>query len=426
MALPATTRKGNGSTPVTRFLNIQKTQNSRRNYCIALKQFFGFLEGEQIRRDRPNRTRNDADAIAGLDTRAVEYLSEVRSGERAAADDLVDFIAAMEREGYAPSSVHGARAGINGFFELNGIELSRLQEKVIKRTLPRSKVMQEEENISMDILRAILPLMHHHDRAVTLVLLSSGARIGEVLKLREKDLDLDASPARVTFRASTTKTKTRRTAFISIEAVDALKAWLAVRPGYIVTAASKMKGLNDNGYAGPKNLQDDRLFPFENSTFYRGWNTALRKAKLFERCEETGRATIHAHGLRKFFRTYFGAAAGVDVAEKLMGHEGYLTGAYVRLTEDDLARAYEKHCHVLMVSRGASAEIARQLDEQRLAMEGLQRQNDQLRAQLAAFEARTDKLDFLIKVVENSDVYAAFKKEEKESRTRAMQKISLP
>lgn len=421
MALPATTRKGNGTTPVSRFLNIQKTANSRRNYNIALKQFFGYLDGKQIRRDRPNRTCNDDDAIAALDARAVEYLAEVRHGDRIAADDLVDFIAAMEREGYAPSSVHGARAGINGFFELNGIELSRLQEKVIKRTLPRSRVMQEEENISLDILRTMLPLMHHHDRAVTLVLLSSGARIGEVLKLREKDLDLDASPARVTFRASTTKTRTRRTAFITLEAVDALKAWLAVRPAYIVTAASKMKGLCDNGFAGPKKLQDDRLFPFENSTFYRGWNTALKKAKLFERCEETGRATIHAHGLRKYFRTYFGAAAGVDVAEKLMGHEGYLTGSYVRLTDDDLARAYERHSHVLMVSRGASSEIARQLEDQRLATEELQRQNDHLRAQLAAFEARADKLETVTKVIENSDVYAAIMKAGIESLVRAKQ-----
>jgi hypothetical protein len=44
--------------------------------------------------------------------------------------------------------------------------------------------------------------------------------------------------------------------------------------------------------------------------------------------------------LRKYFRTYHGAP--VEIKEVIMGHEGYLTGSYVRYTVEELREAYEK------------------------------------------------------------------------------------
>lgn len=269
---------------------------------------------------------------------------------------------------------------------MSGIELSRLEEKVIKRRLPKYNVVSEEETITLEILRSILPHMYIHDRAVTLTLLSSGARIGETLKLRVRDIDLDATPARVTFRASTTKTKVKRTSFLTPEAVDALRAWLKVRSQYITTSSARTNGLVTMGRAVPKDPNDERLFPFETTTFYRGWNRAVQKAGLYKTCEETGRITIHAHGLRKFFRTYFGAAAGPDVAEKLMGHDGYLTGAYVRLSEDDLAEAYEANCHVLTIAPGAAGELRRRLTD-------METENADLRERVALMESRRAELN---------------------------------
>lgn len=90
-----------------------------------------------------------------------------------------------------------------------------------------------------------------------------------MLALRLRDVDLDSTPARLNLRAETTKTKERRISFITPEAVDAVKAWLTVRDEYIRTAAARVKGLNEAGYAGPKRLDDDRLFPFEDTSYRR-------------------------------------------------------------------------------------------------------------------------------------------------------------
>ncbi|MEN6518789.1 MAG: site-specific integrase [Methanospirillum sp.] len=393
MSIVPMQKSGNGVHPVSRFLHIQKSKSSAKNYAAALKQFFGFIDGEVIRRTRGTRTPNDEEALAALDAKAVAYLAEVRDDERSAGDDLIDFIAGMEKEGFAPSTIFGARAGVNGFFELNGIELSRLQEKAIKRTLPKHMVVAEEADITMEMLRKILPLMNNQVRSVSLIMLACGCRAGEALKLRLKDVDLDTTPARVSFKLGSTKNGKRRISYLTPEAVDEVKAWLAIRDEYIISAAKRMGALVKNGYAPAKQMADDRLFPFDPSTFYMGWNTAVQKAGLYEACEETGRAMIHPHGLRKYFRTYLGAAAGVDVAEKLMGHEGYLSGAYVRLTEADLAVAYEKHSHVLTVARGASGELLRQVADQREAVAELTADNATLRGELAAVNARLAKID---------------------------------
>jgi hypothetical protein len=87
-------------------------------------------------------------------------------------------------------------------------------------------------------------------------------------------------------------------------------------------------------------------------------------------------------------------AAGPDVAEKLMGHEGYLAGAYVRLTEEDLARAYEENCHVLMVTRGASGDLRRRVAE----VEG---ENATLRQDLAAMKTDLNEVMLLRTMLAN-------------------------
>lgn len=368
---------------MSRFIRNLETDRTRAIYTAYLKGLFAFLKDGTVRHPT---SPNSPELYAALDARAVSYLAEIRGGSRLAADDLEDFIAAAKREGYSPNSVNGMKSAAVGFFESNRIELSRLDEKRIRKIAPRNRPIASETVIKMDHLRAILPLMSTRNRALTLVLLSSGGRIGEVLALRLKDIDLDATPARVVFRATTTKNKERRISFITPEAVEAVKAWLAVREEFIRTAAARVKGLAGAGYAAEKSLDDDRLFPFENTSYRIGLRAALVRAGFADRCEDTGRFLIHPHGFRKFFRTHFGAAAGVDVAEVLMGHAGYLGGVYVRYDDDDLARAYEQHCHVLMTSSGG--EIARQVAE-------LQEQNQSLQEQVRDLRMGLRQLDML-------------------------------
>lgn len=362
MVLAATTRNGVGIEPVSKYLRNLKTEHTRKNYVGGLKKFFQFLEypDAPIRRPRDEWSRNDDEVIASWDVLGLEYLTLLRNGDRSAADDLIGFIGQMNREGFAPSTVHNARTAVTGFFEENGIELSRLEERVVRKRLPKATTVATERPITMEILQKFLPYMRTPYRAVAHVMLATGGRADEVLQLRDQDVDLDATPARVNFRRETTKTKKARFSFLTPEAVGAVRLWLQVRDDYLETARARVRCLHIAKY-GEERVKSDRLFPFAETAFLKNWRNALKKADLYERCEETGRATIHPHGLRKYFRTYFGAAAGVDVAEVLMGHQGYLTGAYVRLTEEDLAAAYEAHAYILTIGHGSGGDLVRKV-----------------------------------------------------------------
>jgi len=86
----------------------------------------------------------------------------------------------------------------------------------------------EGEPLSMETLRKVLTLGRPNRKMVALVLLllSSGMRLGEALKLRVSDLDLGVSPARATIRAENTKGGRQRVVFMTDETRDAIKAIL--------------------------------------------------------------------------------------------------------------------------------------------------------------------------------------------------------
>lgn len=361
-------RKSNGA--ASSFIRNQNTPNTRKAYGIGLEKFLRWVEDPDAPIIKGVGTTDSAQRMFEMDQIAAAYLGALRSGRRPGRD-LVDFLAAMTREEFSGSSRRVARNAVVGFLEDNEIELSHIEAKNVRKRLGNTSPVAQEDNISIKILRQFLPHMRTPYRTMALVLLATGARVGEVLQLRTSDIDLDATPAKVTFRRGTTKTRTGRFSFLTPEAVDAVRAWLAVRDDYIKSARARAANLSN----GEGENRDGFLFPFSDTVFFFAWKSALKKAGLFSQCEETGRATIHPHGLRKYFRTYFGAAAGVDVAETLMGHQGYLAGAYVRLTEQDLATAYAANAYVLTVSQGGSGDLVRKMAD-------LQARNDALEQQL--------------------------------------------
>lgn len=151
---------GSGKAPVSRFIRNLETDRTRGIYTTYLKGFFGYLENGKVRRPASS---NGPTVLATLDTQVIPYLAGIRDGSRSAADDLEDFAAAAKREGYSRNSVNGMKSAAVGLLEANGIELSWLDAKRVKKKLPRNRTISEETALKMDHLRAILPLMKVRD-----------------------------------------------------------------------------------------------------------------------------------------------------------------------------------------------------------------------------------------------------------------------
>ncbi|PWB53735.1 MAG: hypothetical protein C3F06_05810 [Candidatus Methanoperedenaceae archaeon] len=170
----------------------------------------------------------------------------------------------------------------------------------------------------------------------------------------------------------------------------------------------------DAGIGTTKNLEDDRLFPFSNFVAESMWTTAVKNAGLLEVDQFTNRKTYRIHQLRKFFRSQLALGCPVDVVEGLMGHEGYLTDAYRRYTQVQMAEYYLKHESLLQIHKsedvtkiqtevadltGKNQTMNAEVTGLRADVEGLNeivelqaKRNEELKAEMAEMRKRMGEL----------------------------------
>ncbi|MBN2260463.1 MAG: tyrosine-type recombinase/integrase [Clostridiales bacterium] len=350
---------------VKKLLSDYPNKNTKRNLKRAILDFFISVYGEA----KPNQ----------LDEIAEKYFSEQRDYER----DVELFLKSLN--GQAPLTVKLKISNVKTFLMENDIELPQKFWRKIARRIKGSRALTLDKVPSNKQLRKVLSHMPIHGKALSLLLSSSGMRLGEALGLTLKDIDLNKEPVRIEISGKITKTGNSRYAFASREAKEAIVEWLKVRDQYLLTAKKR-------SHKHPKRSEDDRLFPFETSTIYMIWTGALEKTQLAERDNQTNRNKIHPHVLRKFFRTRLGAVIPVDVVEAIMGHEGYLTEVYRRYTVDDLAKFYLQGETALLIFTEAQ-EVTKLRKE-------LKQENEHLQKSVIKLYAENEKLTKRIEALE--------------------------
>jgi len=292
--------------------------STHRQYQYNLKTFFDFIKIE------PNR-----------------YITTKRDYEK----DIENYFKYLKKT-YKPLTTRNSKLNvIRVFLEENNITFTKRFWKKLKR----SKKDQGNRSATIDRaptryeLRKIILEGRPIHRAMFLMAASSGMRIGEIIQLTPDDIDLDYNPPMIKIRGEYTKNGESRVTFISNEAKEALLKWYSLRDNWIQTAQKKLSNLKyDWG-------KDKRIFPLNRSTpcFY--WKNMLKRANLNKRDPTTDIHVLHTHTLRKFFRTNLVQSMGLDMVEQLMGHAGYLTGAYRRHSVEDMAKAYLKAMDEIMI-----------------------------------------------------------------------------
>ena len=339
---------------VSRFIK-NRPKATAATYQSGLVKFLDFVfDNKETRRIAP-QGRAPVD-VAFYDGLAIEYLNGDRD-EFDFADDLQDFIRATA--GAAPKSLGSYKSTVLSWLAENHIYLHQQTTRRIQaggRPLTRDRIPTHEE------LRKILGHGDLQLKAYVLLLSSSGLRPSEGLKLRWDDIDREHGLIRV--RGEIAKNKTPRITFISVEAMETLDEWREYFDQYItkIDAVTWREIERDT----------DRVFPVTYKATREKFLRVLVKAELDETDPSTGRTVLHLHALRKFYRTRLAmGGAPVDVVEELMGHEGYLAGSYLRLTEADLEDAYRQAEPELWIYK------TRPINEEQL--KHLERENRELR-----------------------------------------------
>jgi len=355
-----------------KYLDIYESKCTVRNYKSSLRTFFNVLYGK-------------TDPLEDL---ARQYLEEKRNYE----EDIEALLISLK--GRPPKTVRTKIGSIKVFLVENDVELNGKFWKRISGKIKGSRAWTEDKIPSQEEFRRILNHLPLPSKALSLVLLSSGIRIGEALQLVPEDLELNEDPARIKIKGAYTKTGNPRTSFMSREAKEVLTEWLKVRDQYLVSSVSKTKLYE-------KDINDPRVFPWCHANAYVMWNLGLKKAKFDKIDSSTKRHVIHPHVLRKFFRTKLASVIQVDIVEALMGHEGYLTEVYRKYSIEDLAKFYKQGEHALLVFTEA-AEVSKLKAEVEEKYKDLEGQRNYLMNRVMEQDAKINNLEARLRTIEES------------------------
>lgn len=279
--------------------------STQKIYMHALKKYLEILGSKQI-------------GCASLDHEWESYLS---SNPNFTADFVTFLNKAGSEYGLMPKTVRLYGQTVLMYLRECGTVIPDRDLRRIKRCLPSNHPISREAELDANKIRKLLQHSDLRMKAIITIALSSGMRIGEILKFKTTDINYETMPVEIFLSSEITKTKQPRRVFISSQAAGYLKRWLA-----------ESNCSNSDGIC----------FPYSTSTEITRLKKLLKKCDMYDKDPRTGRSTIHFHLFRKFFLTEFKLVASAEAAEELAGHKGYLDESYRRLTQKQLREEYLK------------------------------------------------------------------------------------
>ena len=328
------------SPAIDKFLARYKSKSTQTTYGCLLRRYFSF---------------NNIDPDS--------YCSNGRNYQ----EDVERFFKTMEK---TPAKTFNVTVStIKKFFMRNDIELKSYIWEDLKNLRTGSKPVTIDKAPTNQQLKEILLHGDIKTRAIGLILSSSGMRIGEITKIQLDDIEWgDIPPVKINIRAKYTKSGNKRYVFISHEAAESLNQWLNVRDEYV------KHSFNRRSFNNMSKVNDKRVFPFTPVLVRFLWNNCLKKAGYDQLDKTTRRHEMHIHVLRKYFLSLMKLEIPDVIAEALAGHDAYLSEAYRRYSEKQMAEYYMKGVDSLLVFERENKDITKVQED----MADLQSENQKL------------------------------------------------
>jgi integrase len=281
----------------------------------------------------------------------LDLVDKIKQGQLDVYKTLNDFVVHLDKTGKKPATIKLAFAAVKGYLRHLGIKIYN-EESKYKIKLPK-KIRHREEAMTKEILVRLLHILPFKLQTAVLVAIASGMRIGEIVQLKIGDVDFESNPTRIVIRAETTKTKESRETYLTSEATKALKDYLT---RYFDWKENSDLSLKDEIIFGPtKKTSVERKAvkstptQLAESSLSMSLRAHIKKVPQLNKLNENGRASIHFHAFRKFFRTTVGDAVGRDYAEAIMGHHFYMD-TYYNLPDEKKREMYLKAEPYLTIS----------------------------------------------------------------------------
>jgi integrase len=285
-------------------------------------------------------------------------------------------------------------ASVMSYLSYNDIIVPKAQRTQI---VPKKGDVFRDKALSALEVKRVYEFLPPIGKACLLLLFTTGMRIGELIQVKESDME-----GRVIHLSGTyTKNSRGRDVVMTQECLAYLNdIWLPQKPEYLKSAQYRNIGLINQSKtpekkAGIKSLDDDRIIPATKSTIYEILMRGFKNAGYGDKRGD--KFLYHPHGLRKSFRSIVGSQ-NPDLAETLMGHEGYLNQSYLRL---DIVKEYEKVEHLLSLTSNAGMNSR---------VKVLEAEKEDLENRLKAMERQQQEILSLMAIVrDNPDIQRELK-----------------
>jgi integrase len=300
---------------------------TRKNYETSLVHFHDFLDRKYVN-------------LYSLET-ILTALKDNRLDVYELIDSFITYEVNKEGVGkLTPQSVMAHLIGIKSYLAYYDIDI--IPSKFKRKVKVPKEAKEDEEPIDVKDIRTILLACNNRRlKAYILVLASAGLRAIEGLSLRLRDCDLSVTPTKIHVRKEYSKTRVARMVYISDEATNYLKEWIAW----------KYRDKGDETWTKKRN-PEDLVFSVYTTTnqanpehlyirIVQEFQKVLSISGLNERKEGMRRRKITLHTLRRFTKTVISNQAGQDFSEMILGHK---KSVYYTLREQDRREIYRSKC----------------------------------------------------------------------------------
>jgi len=308
-----------------------------------------------------------------------EAIEETRAGKLLSERNTNGYIAKFKRslkdKGLAPNSQGVAFACIKSFYKSFDIQLS-VNVGRSRRSLP----LRENQNFleKEDVTKLITNAKSLRDKAIILVMVTSGMARRELIDLRIKDIKFEADGIGIV-DIRRQKSQTDYTTFVSPEAVTAINNYLEER-----NRSEKLKVSGGNSPLFVDYTAGKQLKPL---AFHSIFQTL---AKQLGYTNGDYQIKSRSHALRKFFAsTLENAGMPKNKIDFMLGHTPSGNDqAYFRTDVNKLKELYIKFLPYITFEKTIEIRSLDTKDAKRL--EGLEKENTDLRQQITDIQKELD------------------------------------
>jgi integrase len=236
------------------------------------------------------------------------------------------------------------------FEEIGNIEInSRILAKRVK--IPKAEE-EEPEPFTKEQMRILLDRCSNQAKLKYMVLKDTGCRIGELVQIRKRDVDLSQKRIVIKIQAKYTKTRKARTVFITRETEPMFRILLKHKKD-----EELMFGTSEDKYSAKGSEK-------AHFTYYR--NELARDYPEFgERYQSNNRHKKTVHSIRSFTATQCTRAIDESWGHGYTGHKKYLD-QYIRDKDDYLEKFIRSENHLMIYETMEVVDSSEELDKMKI------------------------------------------------------------